>query len=252
MLVSVHIPKCGGTSLQHVLVGIFGRKRVLLNYDPAIFRLGQASLALIPPDTQCIHGHFMSDLFDDCLPQYELVTWLRHPVQRVVSHYYHFLRHPETDDPCCRVLLGRRLSLEEFAELDLMRNEMARYLAGKPLSAFKCVGIMERFEESLRAFGDAFGLPIPARPPRENVNPDRLTPDYLLPDRIYRHILALNRRDLALYELAVARLEHPEWTYVMEPPTRFASGWRREVENYLDMQSFVRQSKRRLSASIRR
>ena len=33
--------------------------------------------------------------------------------------------------------------------------------------------------------------------------------------------------------------EDPRWTYVMGPPMRFASGWRREVENYLDMSHFA-------------
>lgn len=37
----------------------------------------------------------------------------------------------------------------------------------------------------------------------------------------------------------VPEFEDPDWTYVMGPPTPFASGWRREVENYLDMTHFA-------------
>ena len=37
----------------------------------------------------------------------------------------------------------------------------------------------------------------------------------------------------------VPEFENPEWTYVMGPPTPFAAGWRREVENYLDMTHFA-------------
>jgi len=37
----------------------------------------------------------------------------------------------------------------------------------------------------------------------------------------------------------VPEFEDPRWTYVMGPPTRFAAGWRREVENYLDMSHFA-------------
>lgn len=38
---------------------------------------------------------------------------------------------------------------------------------------------------------------------------------------------------------AVQEFEDARWTYVMGPPVRFAAGWRREVENYLDMSHFA-------------
>ncbi len=38
---------------------------------------------------------------------------------------------------------------------------------------------------------------------------------------------------------AVPEFEDEKWTYVMGPPVRFATGWRREVENYLDMSHFA-------------
>jgi vanillate O-demethylase monooxygenase subunit len=38
---------------------------------------------------------------------------------------------------------------------------------------------------------------------------------------------------------AVPEFEDPRWTYVLGPPMEFAAGWRREVENYLDMTHFA-------------
>jgi phenylpropionate dioxygenase-like ring-hydroxylating dioxygenase large terminal subunit len=38
---------------------------------------------------------------------------------------------------------------------------------------------------------------------------------------------------------AVPEFEDERWTYVMGPPMKFAAGWRREVENYLDMSHFA-------------
>jgi hypothetical protein len=205
MIVSIHIPKCGGISFQHVLRGIYGKRRLWLNYG-AFTRKEEACYELIPTGTRCIHGHFLADTFDELVPQPELVTWLRHPVQRVVSNYYHFLRHPDPGNPCCRELLEKRLSLEKFAELDFMRNEATRYLAGKPISAFKFVGIMEKFEESLAVFGTIFGVSVPSEPPRENMNPGRVTDTYPLCPRTYDHILSLNLRDLMVYQKVLAQL----------------------------------------------
>jgi hypothetical protein len=205
MLVSVHIPKCGGTSFRHVLQALFG-ERLFLNYG-AIFTRAQARVGLLPPNPACIHGHFFADAFDDLFPERQLITWVRHPVERVVSNYYHFLRSPDLRDDCCRALVEDRLTLREFAELDWMRNEGTRYLVGKPIGDFCFVGVAERFLESLRVFSETFAIDLPPAAPRENLNPARAASRYPLSDEDYGHILALNALDLAWYDQAVRRLD---------------------------------------------
>lgn len=37
----------------------------------------------------------------------------------------------------------------------------------------------------------------------------------------------------------IPEFENPAWSYRMGPPMRFAAGWRREIENYLDMTHFA-------------
>jgi len=208
MIISVHIPKCGGISFQHVLRGIYGNRRVWLNYGIIFDQAdAQSRRHLVPAGARCLHGHFLSDAFDRTVPDGELVTWLRHPVDRVVSNYYHFLRHPDPQNPCCRELWARGLCLQKFCELPEMQNEMTRYLAGKPLHAFKFVGIMERFPESLRVFASHFGVSAPFVPPRENVNPHRAGEHYEIPDWLHTHIEALNQADLGVYDAAVAELD---------------------------------------------
>jgi hypothetical protein len=205
VIISVHIPKCGGTSFRRVLQEIYG-EAVWLNYG-AIFSQPQASLGLLPRGIRCIHGHFLGDAFDELVPQPRLVTWLRHPVERVVSNYHHFLRNPDMRDACCRELYDGRLSLEAFAELDWMRNEATRYMAGKSAESFEFIGILERFRESLRVFGETFNVSVPVEPPRENVNPARTGETYALSTQTYAHILGLNMRDLVAYDLANAVLD---------------------------------------------
>jgi hypothetical protein len=205
MLISVHVPKCAGTSFRHVLQGVYG-DRLWLNYG-TIFVRSQARPEAVPPGVVCIHGHFFADAFDELFPQRQLITWLRHPVERVVSNYHHFLRSPDWRDDCCRALYEQKLDLRKFAELEWMRNESARYLAGKPLSDFAFVGVAERFTESLQALSTRFGWPPRLSAPRDNVNPARFASHYPLSREDYQHILALNQADLAYYEEAVARLD---------------------------------------------
>jgi hypothetical protein len=204
MLVSVHIPKCAGTSFRHILRDVYG-EALWLNYGN-IFVRAQARAELVPRGTRCIHGHFFADAFDDILPRRRLITWLRHPVERVTSNYHHFLRSPDMRDDCCRVLYERKLTLLQFAELDWMRNEASRYLAGKPLSDFAFVGIAEQFSESLDAFGRQFGWTPGIATRRDNTNPDRTTERYTLPEADYEEIAQLNEADMELYEQALAGL----------------------------------------------
>lgn len=137
----------------------------------------------------------------------ELITWLRDPVERVVSNYHHFLRSPDMRDDCCRALHERRLSLLQFAELDWMRNEATRYLAGKPLDAFAFVGIAERFEESLQRLGHRFSWSGQVLARRDNTNPARLTDRYELTTAERECIAALNADDQVMYDQAVAALD---------------------------------------------
>ena len=188
-----------------MLQGLYA-ERLWLNYG-SIFTRSQARGELVPAGTACIHGHFFADAFDDLFPTHELISWVRDPVQRVVSNYHHFLRSPDMRDDCCRALYEQKLSLLDFAQLDWMRNETSRYFAGKSLEQFHFVGVAERFSESLHVFGERFGWPSGMRAPRENVNPARTAPDYRLSRRVHAQLLELNATDAALYEAALARLD---------------------------------------------
>lgn len=204
MVVSVHVPKSAGTSFRRIL-GEICTARIWDNYG-AIFTRQQARAELVPQGVSIIHGHFMADAFDELFPKRRLVTWVRHPVERLVSNYQHFLRAPDMRDDCCRELHERGLSLRQFADLGWMRNETSRYLAQKPVEDFAFVGIAERFSESIQNFCRIFGFRDVLRIPHENVNPNRREEHYDLPAEDYAYILERNAADFAWYNSAVGRL----------------------------------------------
>lgn len=205
MIVSVHVPKSAGTSFRHVLDAIYG-PAAWYNYG-TIFTRDQARAELVPPGTRLIHGHFMGDSFDDLFPERELITWVRDPVERVVSNYYHFLRAPDMRDDTCRAVHEQKLGLRAFADLDWMQNLTSRYLAHKPVADFKFVGIAERFAESLEQYSAAFGFRRDLQFPRVNTNPDRQTDHYPLAPEDHAYIAERNAADLDWYRQAEAGLE---------------------------------------------
>ncbi|HEY5228518.1 MAG TPA: sulfotransferase family 2 domain-containing protein [Opitutaceae bacterium] len=205
MIISVHVPKCAGTSFRHVLHGISGDS-IWYNYG-TIFSKEQAQSHLVPPGTKIIHGHFMADSFDGIYPERQLITWVRHPVERVVSNYYHFLRSPDMRDNCCKALHEHRLSLREFADLDWMQNLASRYLSNKPVADFHFIGISERFHDSLRQFCSVYGYREVMKLPRENTNPERTAARYDLRSSDQDYILERNIADFEWYSRALERLQ---------------------------------------------
>lgn len=205
MLISVHIPKCAGTSFHLLLRACYG-DRLCLNYGRAFHR-GQARELPVPSQAACIHGHFLADTFVDRFASATLLTWVRDPVERVVSNYYHFLRAPDMRDECCRRLHADQLSLREFAELDWMRNTMTHYFAGLGLDDFAAVGVSEYPNESLALIRARLGWGSSgAILPHANVNPNRPGESYVLDGDTRLALQRLNEADQDLYATALDRL----------------------------------------------
>jgi hypothetical protein len=212
MLISIHVPKCAGTSFRLLIDKLYGN-RVWHNYG-IIFSRESARTELIPAGTQIIHGHFLADAFDGVLPSRRYITWVRHPVHRLVSNYYHFLRSPDMRDDCCRQLHERKLSIRQFADLDWMQNEMCRYLAGKAIDEFEFVGVSEEFAQSMGLFCSAYRFVRVSDFPRANTNPETTDGHYALSEGDFAYIAERNKADLALYYKAVLRLRER----ILAPP----------------------------------
>lgn len=136
-------------------------------------------------------------------------------------------------------LLGTELVLSRFADGRLLAADVACPHKGARLSA-GCIRDGElvcpyhgwRFD----AAGACLSIPSLVEP-----NPEKLALSHL------RTYAVQERYGFVWVKLAasghalpdVPEFENPAWTYVMGPPTPFGAGWRREVENYLDMSHFA-------------
>jgi hypothetical protein len=198
MVFSVHIPKTAGVSFRKILAQLYAED-FLLKYWQMTDAYGRV-VTTIPANIRCIHGHYDPELLLPEYPGARLITWVRDPVERVVSSYFHRLREPDWQHPVTRELHAKKLSLLEFAGLELMRNEMARYIGRRSLEDFAFIGQVEAFESSLARFFREFGFPRIAVP-RENCNPERQTTRYSIDGEIRKKIAALNAQDFEIYRV---------------------------------------------------
>jgi Sulfotransferase family len=221
MILSVHMPKTAGTTFRQILIELYGTA-IFFDYldqydfvDPEapsfIARVGRGirgarfkQLRRLPKASdQCIHGHFRASKYLSQYTDVHLITWLRDPVERVASHYYHWLRHPDPYHSLSRKLHAQNLSLEAFAELEPMQNLQFRYLDNVPIERFGFVGVQEHFEEMLPRFF-AFLEVTSVEVKTKNVNQEKaLHKRYDMSPETRAHIEALNQKDRAMYTYAL-------------------------------------------------
>ncbi len=210
-ILSVHIPKTGGGSFEQALASVLGDRLISFNithvtipaYHPRRW-LRELKAAWfwrrLPPGWSVIHGHFRACEAKRRFPGAWLAVWLRDPVERVVSHYYYWLRRPDPIHPtCCRVVRAR-MPLERFVELRSLQNLQWRFVCGIDINEFDFIGLTEEYQRSLELFSRRFLSGQRLQPITRNVNPNRAQRGYDIPPELARRIAELNRKDVELYQ----------------------------------------------------
>ncbi len=218
-IISCHIPKCAGFSFQKQLTHLFG-KRVFWDYNhtdrpdyepkpPSPHLLAQ----LRTNKTTVIHGHFFMSKYHN-IPGLQRCCWFRDPIDRLLSHYYYWLKGPDMDHPNCKKLHEEGLSVVEFAKIPELRNIYTRFLDGSPLSELSWVGLVEDYQASLDLFYAMYAV---GRNPNEIQSHENRNPakgeGYKLDKESRKVIENLNGRDMELYEEAKVLFEQLKERY---------------------------------------
>jgi len=217
----VHIPKTAGTSFRKAMRDHFGdalrldygdrpMKQAAWNRCWRAWWHGLRSSRLELPDEACLFGHYLPLKYWALARRRptRLVTWLREPVARLVSHYrFIFERHRRKRiGPGVNPVVDEAWSLERFLFSRDYRDFASRFLRGVPLRRFDFVGVVEHYAEDLAEFGARFlGRPLTVH---EEKRGDPLASDPLLDDpALRRRVEQFHARDVALYREALAMRE---------------------------------------------
>lgn len=215
MIISVHLPKTAGSSFKASLDKHFGHKLMLdyadlpintpvlqRNRNVLISSLANSERAF--DETDCIHGHFMPAkyLLLNTIKPLKFVTWMRHPVERVISHYYFWQRRywPEAP-PLHRRIVEEKWTLEEFCLSDEMRNLYTQFLWGFPVQNFDFIGITECYDSDFKYFSHHF-LNKHMNPFKTNINENRKG-NYPISKSFRKQIEICHDIDMDLYHYAL-------------------------------------------------
>jgi len=214
MIISVHLPKTAGSSFKASLHQNFDHK-LLLDYEDLplntpvfernknVFTSGLINAERDFGETECIHGHFMPAkyLLLNSIKPLKFVTWMRHPVDRVISHYYFWQRRYNPDaPPLHKRIVEEKWSLEKFCLSDEMKNIYQQFLWGFPIWNFDFIGITEYYEADFKYFSDCF-FNKKVDLFNENINPNSKG-GYAISKSFRKQIESFHAEDMELYERA--------------------------------------------------
>lgn len=158
MFISIHIPKTAGTSLGYLFDYGSGRRILYdysedyssaLNSEPDYWRRHKE---FVQRQFDFIHGHFFYEKFADVFPDASYITCLRHPVDRIISHYNHLLGEQNNDDWMYRMVIEHKMDVVDFAKVDTVHNAQALHMRGREVEDYDFVFISEWLERSFNAF----------------------------------------------------------------------------------------------------
>jgi hypothetical protein len=218
MIISVHLPKTAGKSFEAALQTRFGAS-LLEDYSDfpmntpkyertrAAIQQSLINAAAGFPGVECIHGHFLPVKYLLMAERRAItfITWMRDPVQRLLSNYFYWRR---TYEPATAQRLHRRVveedwSLERFCLGAEMRDMYAEFLWGFPVDNFAFIGVTEFYDEDLAYFARRF-LGITVEPQRLNVG-EAEGRQYELDGALRLEIEKVHKRDVELYRMALRR-----------------------------------------------
>ena len=213
-LISIHIPKTAGTSFAGILKQVYGPENIgTLEIrsqagaeDPRIiYRDKLISKADFAIDSKVLHGHFPGRRIAEIIKppaNTPIITWLRHPVERVVSSFNYADRIYKDElsitNPRFHILNSLKRNLMEFAHAKGSRNVCADYLKGIQLEDLHFVGIVEHFEEDIAYLAKIMGWKNYKVP-----HLNRTARQEPLADFKNDAISLWNKKDMDLYEYAL-------------------------------------------------
>lgn len=187
-----HVPKCSGMTVILTFRTIYGDKNVWLDddFNPP------------PPNICAIVGHFRSHKYDEIFPDVPKITFLRDPVERLMSNYYF---HKRSRFPLPRAwwvneVRAGKMDVLEYAPYE--KNVLSHYVSREQVDTFTIVGLTEKFEESMKVFFDMFndGQKVLVDPYNKNLQ--RTTPRYDLPKDVRKKLEKIHEEDYEVYRRA--------------------------------------------------
>lgn len=216
----LHIPKAAGTSLKKALIDKIGADNIYFDYRRPMAKGDLvrkvdclvSSITSMPRSESLIFGHFLAGKYAQFNGLYfrkrqrtAYITFLRHPLQRALSHFFFWKRTAVTGHRIWEKFHRDNWSLEQFLLSKEHTNLQAKFLWRFPLTQFDFIGLTEHFDDSVKILGHLFPVLKDLSIETENSNPENTVGlHYTIDSDLESEFVRRNQLDYALYHQAVA------------------------------------------------
>ncbi|MBY6206124.1 MULTISPECIES: hypothetical protein [Halomonas] len=198
----IHIPKTAGTSFRLGVQQALGNQHIVYDYGleaqgtHALVRqymyegrdnVWQFYRSCVDMQAKMVAGHVNAVKYLPVCGATQTLTFLRDPLQRAASEYWHYQRHDRY-----------KMSFSEFIRLEGFLNRQLAVLRGVDPEAIGVIGLTERYSESLEIINTRYDIDVPQR--QENLAAPRLGARYDIDPDDERDFLELNAREVELYQ----------------------------------------------------
>ncbi len=215
-LISIHIPKCAGTSFSNILQSWFGEGfcrhyfNEMKNELPVKQKLYSGFFFRKPRQGLCIHGHFNNDRGMGVLDYYpdsdQLITIIRNPWEVHLSNYFYVKRNIQNGKAYRD---GKKIGIDSLGGLEDYLKENTRSYICKFLPSnitldnykdileekFVFTGIAENLQGSVNLLANKLGFSAKEVPTLNESERDEN-----LPDGALEKFMQDNRLEMAIYD----------------------------------------------------
>lgn len=208
-IISVHVPKTAGTMFRNALIQIYDKERVFTDYKHK--NIDELLLEINQQDIKAIHGHFQVEKYDNHFAEAKRVIWLREPLNRLISHYWHQITWVRKRKMALKLAdLDLQLNKEgllNYASQPKICNLMSRHFKKRDIDDFWFVGITEFFKDDLIVLQKMLKWPevkVGAINKHKYAQKYRAFVNQILADEeLIEQLKGLNRKDIEIYQRAL-------------------------------------------------
>lgn len=215
MRVFVHMPKCAGTSAIYLMHKYAGGEHI--QWQPNVDFLRSVPrrnelISLYKSEPISVSGNpiMVGHIFpikyvsqSNLDERFRLVTILRDPIQRLISHYKFFTENTFNGHYLWECFQLQDGSFEEFAFSPEMQNVYASYISGVDINMFNYIGIYEDLEASVKACLDLFDISYPEELVMPVKNKTNSNTAIDISSELEQSLKAFHSDDYAIYNFAL-------------------------------------------------
>lgn len=196
----VHIPKTAGTSFRMAAEEYYDPNTIFYDYSLDFIETSPTVIKniyeendyyklyhnILKLERSFLSGHFPVNKYAPLYEMTNVVTFVRHPVEQVLSHYNHHKNIDKYDK-----------GLKTFIQEPRFRNVQSKTLKSNPIETYGFIGLTEEYKSSIKMFNDLYKTKLEYK--HINVKSENSLSVDDLDEETLKLIIRSNKADMKFY-----------------------------------------------------